>query len=222
MKRLGEPLILALVLSGCGLLSKLSMAIPDLDIPHKDSEKTCSYYQQRARGLVEYAWEKDWPTLAPLFATPATPQADEAACRQMILDAGAVFKVRPNDDAAASATCKVVWLASDWAQRSAVNRASTMCHELTHILSQKREGCGYWAVNYATVSGRMGYEALGYAISDAMFERHGWSPNRIATRQVGRAESFPEKYKLGRLLSSACVRDTFSRVREGLRARAGV
>lgn len=220
-KSLALTVILA-ASTGCNLLNTLATAIPDLNIPRKDSPKTCEYYQQRARGVIEYAWEQDWPAFAPMFATKATPEEDEATCRGLIESAGASFAVRPTDDSAASATCFVVWLASDWKQRSAIQRASTMCHEAAHILSQKREGCGYWAANYATVSGRMGYESIGFAISDATFERHGWSPVRIAKRQVKRAASFPEKYRLGRVLSSSCVQSTFRNVRDGLRARAGV
>lgn len=209
-------------LTGCQALEMLRSAVPDLKIPRAHTQQTCEFYRQRARGMVEYAWERDWPQLAPVFAEKRTPQEDEAMCRQMVLDAGATFATRPNDNAAASATCSRVWLASDWSKRSPVHRASTMCHEAAHILSQKREGCGYWTANYATVSGRLGYEAIGYAISDAMYERHGWSAERIAKRQAKRANEFPEKYRLERTLDVKCTGEYFRDVRDGLRKRAGV
>ncbi len=220
MRLLAIPLIT--LLSGCDLMQRLATAIPDLEIPRKDSAKTCEFYRQRARGMAENAWTYDWPALAPVLTGKGTPEQDEASCRKLITDAGARFAVRPNDSAAASATCSVVWLASDFERRDPVNRASTMCHEAAHILSQQREGCGYWSMNYAMVSGRIAYESVGYAVSDAMFEKHGWSAERIAKRQARRANRFGQTYRVGKLINAQCVGEYFMDVREEFRARSGV
>ena len=226
-------LALCISLTGCAaiqpILEDLKPIIKDLkpaiaDLGAKDIAKRalCELYVREGMGQAEAAWAHDWPKFAPLFQTPPDPAADLLWAQEQITTLGAVTLVKPPGQSSASAVCMVVAFPSDFEERSIEQQAAVTIHELGHLFEQKRVGCTAWLASYAKASGRTWKEATAYALKDAISERYGVSPAKIAKEQARRVERFPSKYMLSHVIDSACVERIFSGVRKALRDRTGV
>ena len=207
-------------------VSELLSAVPDvardlaaIGMRKPGREMLCPLYGQRARGLAEHAWERDWPHFQPMFESAQSPEADEQYCRQLILSRGAEFFGKSAAGRGATALSYAVGLPADYHQRSPVSRAALMCHEAAHVVWQKRVGVAMASVDYATASGRIGAEAVGYAITEAIERRHGVSETTVMGRRKARSLDFPVKYALERSVDGDCVHGIFGRFADGLEER---
>lgn len=226
------------MLPGCAFLreigldkagAKLLEAVPDLltDVQKHGGLKkfaeaqSCELYTQRGRGFAELAWSHDWAAFKPMFEAPGTPASDEAYCRKLITDRGAGFVTKQEGQRSATALVYAVALPWDFEQRNAVSRAALMCHEAVHIVWQHRVGTVAAAIDYATVSGRVAAESTGYAITEAVQRRHGWTTERILAQRARRLKGFSELYRLGGAISDACVGEFFVATTEAFAQRSG-
>jgi len=226
-------LTLCICLTGCAtlkplladlkpIIEDLKPAINDLDVEGIAKEALCDLYVREGREQAEEAFIHDWPFFADLFTTPPDPAADLQWAQEKIDSLGAITLVKPPGKTSATAVCMVVAYPSDFTKRSIKQQAATTIHELGHLEEQKRVGCTAWLASYAKVSGRTWKEATAYALKDAVSERYGVSPAKIAREQKRRVEKFPESYMLSHVIDSACVERIFTSVRKALRDRAGV
>lgn len=225
MKKIIQFCVLAFfaVMGGCSP-DKLKAAVPDiLTAVGATKSDVCEAYQEKGRGIVEAAWEHDWPIFAPIFEreTP-DPVLDEAFCRELIEDRGALIELKPWDSHASTALMYAVGLHPDFYRWSAKRRAQTICHEAGHVVSQHRVGPARSAKDYATISGRLASEAGPYALGDLMYRWYGVSEEKIVKVRRARAKKFPKMYKLTRTVSPECVLDHFTRVSDELARRAAV
>ena len=221
MNRLAS-LTLAIALSGCATLDtvtgRLKDAVGDLGVKGPGA---CELYTQKGRGLAEAAWTHDWPVFAPMLDTPPDPVADEAFARSIIESYGARILTKPEGQQHSTAVVFAVFLDPDFEAKSDVQQAATMNHEAAHIVWQHRVGIAMASADYVTVSGRLSVEAVAYALGDLVHRRHGVSAEWIERTRMRRASSFPETYKLERLVSSKCVYNYLTAVSDTLRERTG-
>lgn len=201
---------------------ELKDAVQDLDVKGLARDAACSVYVKNGRAHAEAAFEHEWPTFAPLFETPPDAAADLQWCKDTLAANGVQMVTRLSDTSSASAVCGAVLIPKDFEQRDVKYQAALCIHEATHILSQKREGCKQWVENYVKVSGRLAYEGVAYAMSDAVMARHGVSEAAILKISTRRAERFPKKYLLEHVVDGKCVGDYFAAIRNALRERTGV
>ena len=215
-------LTLALVSAACDptKTAKLKTAIADLNLPDELKPAACELYRQRGKELAESIWTHDWPVFAPMFSRPANPQTDYNFCHDVITVRGALILQKPPVNHASTAAYFAVALASDFHTWTIERQASILCHEAAHIVWQKRRG-KLAALDYLTVSGRLVAEGTAYALTDALLERYGTPPEKIAKGQARRARRFPAAYKIEKTVDSECVAGYFGDIRAALRERAG-
>lgn len=233
--------IAALVLAtqtGCAFLKevgadkaaiKLLQAVPDIltDVQEDGGLKEhveknmCEIYSQRGRGFAELAWMHDWPVFEPMFKAPGTPESDEAYCRKLIEDRGAPFVTKGDGGHGGTALKYVVALPPDMDKRSPVNRAALLCHEAVHIVWQHRVSTFTAAIDYATVSGRVSAEAVGYAMTEGIQRRHGWDQSKILAGRNKRIAGFAERYRLGKTITDECIGSFFIGTTEAFAERSG-
>ena len=204
------------------IIEDLKPAINDLDFEGIAKGVLCDLYVREGREQAEAAYTHDWPFFAGLFTTTPDPTADLLWAQEQIASLGAITITKPPGQSSASAVCMVVAFPSDFEERSIEQQAATTIHELGHLVEQRRVGCTAWLANYAKASGRTWKEATAYALKDAVSERYGVSPEKIAKEQKRRVSRFPDSYMLSHVIDSACVERIFTSVRKALRERAGV
>lgn len=213
-----------LILIGCDPASKIETAVATLDkiptvVPESVKEAACPLIREQARPIVEAIWANDWSEFAPMFASPASPEDDEAYCRDVIAKHGAF--ILPGESHG-MALRFVVLIPDGFDKRPAAWRAGLMCHEAAHIVRQADIGIKRAAIEYITPWGRLAWEATAYATYDATLRRHNVSAERIAKTQARRARQFPVKYKLTNTVTSECVAGYFADVDAALAERGGV
>ena len=211
-------------------LPKLVEAVPDIltDIREDGGlrkhveNNMCEIYSQRGRGFAELAWMHDWPAFDPLFRSTPDPSADEAYCRKLVTDRGAAFVYKGEGGHGGTALRYVVALPSNYEKRAPVVRAALMCHEAAHIVWQHRVGIEVAAIDYATVSGRVAAEAVGYTVTEAMQRRHGWRQATILDRRAKRIAGFAKRYRLGNTITDECLGGFFVGTSEAFQERSGL
>lgn len=221
MLRVATLAIIFALTTSCASAKRLGEALQSLDLPPAVDAMACELYAARGRELAEDAWRHDWQVFEPIFRSAPDPERDEQACRGILRSYGVTFHEQLGGRSGATAVCNAVFFEPGFEKQPADVRAATTCHELAHIVSQRRVGCARWLASYPEPGVLVWYEGIAYAVSDAMHERHGWSGARIDFEQRNRAERFPTVYNLWGLIEPACVLETFGGIRAELKARSG-
>lgn len=236
MVRIATFALLALTLTGCALLqkvtadprvgdviTKLKEAIQDIDPEGVAKTQLCERYKQKGVMLAEAAWANEWPSFAPRWATPPDPAADLAYFRDLIESAGATIVTKISDSGSASAVCFQAQFPQDFADKSIQEQAAIAGHEAAHILEQMRVGCANWlALYFGTISARLTFEGTAYALTVALLERYGWTQDRADAYLAKRAQRFPERYSIPRqVITDECTLEHWTAIRGALRKRTG-
>ncbi len=207
-----------LFLTACdpGKLGKLKTAIADLDV---SGPLTCELYTTKGRGLAERAWREDWHIFEPILAMPPDAEDIEQFCRDYASSLGIITVTKPDFLHSSTALSFLIALAPNFESKDSNHQAATYCHETVHAAWQKRAGLKMAIADYITVSGRLSVEAVAYALGDLILLKLGVSQARVDRERFSRSLSFPENYKLDRIVEPECVYDYFTAVSNALQER---